>query len=131
MATSLISVPPSAWASSTTNSTTAAALLLYWGTFYRAVGAENTTVSRLRSEQSVALRALMEKTTRIEGHIFQRGMTALRTRQRGFEHDCRRCHGFCAPPCTVEGKPAFVVAFTSADGFVLSPSYFTVAVLWS
>ena len=73
--------------------------------------------------------ALMEETAGIERHIFQRGMTALRAGQHGFENDCRRCHGFCAPICTVEGKPAFVVAFTSADGFVFSSSCFTVAVL--
>lgn len=75
------------------------------------------------------MNTLMKKAAGIDWHTFQRGMTALRTRQRRFENDCRPCHGFCAPPCTVEGKPAFVVAFTSAGGFVLSPSYFTVAVL--
>lgn len=76
----------------------------------------------------MAIAALMKELARIERHLFQRGMPALRTGQHGFEYDGRRCHDFRAPSCTAERKPAFVAGFTSAEGFVLPPSYFTLAV---
>lgn len=103
---------------------------LYRRTLDRAVGTEDATITRFRPYQSVALNAFMKKAAGVHRHLFRCCMTALRTRQHGFErHRLRHC--FAAPLCSVEGKPAFVVALTSADGFVLSPSYFTVAVLWS
>lgn len=77
----------------------------------------------------MALSTLMEEAAEIERHLFYRRMTALAASQGGLNDRGRGRRHFSGPLCTVEGKPAFVVAFTSAVEFVLSASYFTVAVL--
>ena len=107
---------------------TAVTSQLDWRTLRGTVGAEDTAIAGLWPNQSLALLAFIEEETRVQRHRLRRFLATMRTSQHGLENDFRRLH-LCVPLCNVEGKPAFVVAFTSAGGLALSGSYFTVAVL--
>ncbi len=101
---------------------------LDWRTLLGTVGAEDAAIAGLWPHHCFALHALIEEEARIQGHCLRRLVAAMRASQHRLKVDRRRLH-FCVPLCSVEGKPAFVVAFTKADGFALSGSYFTIAVL--
>ncbi len=92
------------------------------------VRAEDTAIAGLWPNQGFALHTFIKKETRVRRHRLCRFKATMRTSQHRLEDDFRRLH-FCVPLCNVEGKPAFVVAFTNAGGLALLGSYFTVAVL--
>ena len=92
------------------------------------VGAEDAAIAGFWPYQRFALLTFVKKEARIARHCLCRLMAAMRTCEHRLEDDFERRH-FVVPLCSVEGKPAFVVAFTSAGGLTLSGSYFTMAVL--
>ena len=99
-------------------------------TLLGAVGTEHAAITGLGAQQLMAVRALMEESAGVRGHLFERGVIAMRTCQQRMKNDGVGCQG-CGAPCRVDGNPALVVALVSCEGFVRSASYLTVAVLWS
>ena len=97
-------------------------------TLHGTARAEDAAIASLWPNQSFALRAIHEKRDMSLKASSRHLMAAMRASQQRFKGDLRRRH-CCFTLCNVEGKPAFVVAFTNVDGFALSASYFTVAVL--
>jgi hypothetical protein len=78
---------------------TAAALLLNWRTNHRTVRAKDTTITDLRAEQRLAMRALVIVLACVGGHGFQSHRPAARTGQQGFQND--GAHGFATFPSSL------------------------------
>src|SRR5579875_1238155 len=94
----------------------AAVLLLYRRARHRAVGAEYAAVAGPGSKDLMTAGALMKEAAGIQRHDFLGRVATVRAGQYGFENYRWPGHGFCTLFCTVEGKPALVVALTRAAG---------------
>lgn len=116
---------PRRWRSSSA-AARAAPLHLYRRALDRPERAEHAAVTSLRPQHGLAALALVEELAGVGGHELALGVAAL-----GAGQHRRQLGGGRSHLRTADGKPASVVALTSAVALVLSASNVTVAVFFS
>ena len=111
------------WFSRYTATTTCHAALLHRRTGHRSIRAEDATVTGLGLEQPMAAFALVKPLTGINRHALSLGVPAIGAGQRRIQY--HQTH--FGPAASVDGYPAFRVAWVRVSTVVLASSKVTFA----